>query len=327
MPMLSSWEKIDYRLRPAKSVERKMFAEAFRKLSEFGRVDAYRYVGMGSLYFSDFILFHRVLGFKKMVSIEGEDDSRKQERFGFNLPFSDKSIDLKFGAAKNILPKLNWNVRSVVWLDYDKKLKEEFLSDIAFVCSMAITGSLLMVSINAGSLSIAEEENEDEDMSKRPLDILKRAVGTGNVPPRVDNKSLTGWGTAKVYRDIIKNTIEETLKERNGVLPHGGKIKYRQLFNFHYADGAKMLTVGGVLFDEAQEHIVSRCAFDQLEFYRPSAEAFEIPSPRLTFKEIRALDRHLPSDLASCNIPIPQSDIEDYSKVYRYFPTFAEAEI
>src|SRR2546421_725771 len=103
----SSGEKIDYRLRPAKSIERKMFAEAFRKLSEFGRLDAYRYVGMGSFYFSDFILFHRLLGLRQMISIEGEDDPSKQERFTFNLPFSDKNINLIFDTVKSVLPALS----------------------------------------------------------------------------------------------------------------------------------------------------------------------------------------------------------------------------
>ena len=73
--------KLDYRLRPAKSIERKMLAESFRRLSQFGRVDLYRYVGFGSLYFSDFLLFHKLLGFKHMLSIEKSDDSNVQSRF------------------------------------------------------------------------------------------------------------------------------------------------------------------------------------------------------------------------------------------------------
>lgn len=323
----SSGERIDYRLRPAKSVERKMFAEAFRRLSEFGRLDAYRYIGMGSFYFSDFILFHRLLGFQQMTSMEGEDDPSKQERFTFNLPFSDKNIDLIFGTAKSILPKLSWDIRSIVWLDYDEKLREEYLLDVSFVCSKAVTGSLLLVSVNANSLALDDSETEGADVPKKPLDKLRGVVGPGRVPPAVEAGHLGGWGTAEVYRDIIHNEIEEALKDRNGILPQGGKMKYRQLFNFHYSDGAKMLTVGGVIFDEGQEEVVDRCAFHKLDFYRPSKDAFKIPTPRLTFKEIRALDRFLPSDLASCNVPVPQSDIESYSTIYRYFPNFIEAEV
>ena len=47
--MASSFTKIDYRLRPAKSVERRMMAESFLRLRPFGSVESYRYVGMGSV--------------------------------------------------------------------------------------------------------------------------------------------------------------------------------------------------------------------------------------------------------------------------------------
>ena len=54
--MPKSYESVNYVLRPAKNIERKMFCEAFRRLAEFGRVDSYRYVGFGSTFFSDFSL-------------------------------------------------------------------------------------------------------------------------------------------------------------------------------------------------------------------------------------------------------------------------------
>jgi hypothetical protein len=68
--MANSFRKIDYRLRPAKAVERRMMAESFLRLRPFGSVETYRYVGMGSVYFADFSLFHAVCGFETMVSIE-----------------------------------------------------------------------------------------------------------------------------------------------------------------------------------------------------------------------------------------------------------------
>ena len=118
--MAESYKKIDYRLRPAKNVERKMLAEAFNRLSKFAPVNSYRYIGMGSLYFSDFILFHRSLGFQKMISIEAEEKEPQQERFKFNKPFN--CVDIKFGFTSKILPNLNWDTRDVIWLDYDGKL-------------------------------------------------------------------------------------------------------------------------------------------------------------------------------------------------------------
>jgi hypothetical protein len=319
---LKSYRKIDYRLRPAKSIERKMLAEAFRKLSEFGRVDKYTYVGLGSVYFSDLILFHRALGFRRMVSIEDEDDTIIQDRFLFNVPFSRKSLELRFGSAGNEMAQMSWDVRSIVWLDYDRKLSSDKLSDIAFVCSKAVSGSVIIVSVNASSASTDEELTEEG----KPIEKFKSAMGAGRVPAGTTSKSLSGWGTAQVCRTIIQNEIEEALKQRNGILPPGGKMRYQQLFNFRYSDGAKMLTVGGVLYDEGQEHILKKCAFDQLDFYRPGEDAHNIRAPLLTFKELRALDAHLPSDFDGCTVPVPAEDIEKYAEVYRYFPYFVESE-
>jgi hypothetical protein len=300
-----------------------MLAEAFRRLSEFGRVDKYRYVGMGSVYFSDIVLFHRALGFRSMVSIEDEDDNSVQDRFLFNLPLSQKSLQLRFGPAGNVLSQLSWDIRSIVWLDYDQKLTNEKLTDISFVCSKAMSGSLIIVSVNASSVTTDKDDEEE----LKPIDRFKSAIGSGKVPAGITSKSLSGWGMAQACRTIIQNEIEEALKQKNGILPQGGKMKYQQLFHFNYKDGAKMLTVGGVLYDEGQQAIVSKCAFDQLDFYRPGDDAHEIRAPLLTFKEIRALDTHLPSDIDTCTLPIPKEDIDKYAEVYRYFPYFAESEI
>ncbi len=65
-----SYRKINYRVRPAKSIQRKMLCDALLRLSFFEPVENYRYVGFGSTTFTDFILFHKILGIKDMISIE-----------------------------------------------------------------------------------------------------------------------------------------------------------------------------------------------------------------------------------------------------------------
>lgn len=321
--MSGSYEKIDYRLRPAKSVERKMFAEAFRRLSPFARVDMYRYVGFGSLYFSDFSLFHKLLGFKDMVSIEDVTDPTKQKRFEFNRPYN--SIQMKFGVSQTVLPKLSWEPRTIFWLDYDTSLTPSILDDISMVCSKAASGSILIVTVCIPRpRADAGDANGDGDS---PLESLKKRIGPDRVPPNLLNRDLAGWGTARVFRTIISNQIEEALNHRNGILPSAAKLNYEQLFNFHYADGMKILTVGGVLFDEGQRSIFNHCNFHELDFYRKDEEPYEIDPPLLTFREMRALERDLPECENPAELPLSSSDIGRFKKVYRYFPTFAETEI
>lgn len=87
------------------------------------------------------------------------------------------------------------------------------------------------------------------------------------------------------------------------------------MFNFNYRDGARMLTMGGLLYDRGQAGIVNG-AFDGLSFIRPDEEPYLIEIPYLTYREMRYLDTHLPdssyADLDSQGIP--ESDSTKYSQ-------------
>lgn len=65
--MPGSYRIINYPLRPAKAIERRMLCAAFERLHPFQRIERYRYVGFGSIYFSDFQLLHRQLGITDML--------------------------------------------------------------------------------------------------------------------------------------------------------------------------------------------------------------------------------------------------------------------
>lgn len=319
--MPNSYRKIDYRLRPAKSIERKMFADAFRRLSPFARVDSYRYVGFGSLYFSDFQLFHKLFGFTDMVSIEDATDPVVKARFEFNRPYS--SIQMKFGNSASVLPKISLETRSIFWLDYDTTLSASLLEDVALICAKASSGSVLIVSICIPGMGTSEN---DED-GTGPLESLRKSIGPERVPEGIANKDFAKWGTARIYRQVLLNQIQESLKHRNGVLGRASKVNFEQIFNFHYADNMKILSAGGIFFDEGQREIFGKCGFHNLDFYRNGEEAYLIETPLLTFREMRTIERDLPDSDDPIELPIPVADMTRYKRVYRYFPMFAEAEI
>lgn len=313
--MTGSSRYIDYALRPAKHIERKMLAEAFAKLSVFGSVDSYRYIGFGAIYFRDFYLFHKSLGIQNMVDIEIEVGNKP--RYEFNRPY--KCIELKFGHSNTILPVLPWNMRTILWLDYDGTLNADVLTDVRQFCTNPYSGSVIVVTVNA------QTDLFDTDR----LEQFKEEVGRDRVPADVEPSNLDGWGVAELSHRIVSNEIEECLNDVNGTRPAGAKFKYKQLFNFRYADGARMMTVGGLLYDEGQQHLAAQANFDQLNFVKSDQEPYYIEVPKLTFREIRFLDSHLPStNLSKVKLPgVPASDIKRYAALYRYFPTFAETDI
>jgi hypothetical protein len=98
-----------------------------------------------------------------------------------------------------------------------------------------------------------------------------------------------------------------------------------QILNFHYSDGANMLTVAWVIFDEGQRPLFELCNFSALEFVRSGVEAFRIDIPKITAPEVRSLARQLPLPNGKTieRGSIPEGDANQYLKLYRYFPSVA----
>lgn len=326
--MPGTYETINYSLRPAKAIERKMLAEALRKLTPFGPLTSYRYVGFGSPYFSDFILFHKALGLSDMISIEHDED--KSDRFTFNRPY--RCIELRFGESGQVLPELEWKKKTILWLDYDGKLSADMLRDIAYFCVNAASGSVLIVTVNAQPDSgYASARNYARRQEEKRLKLLSDRVGKTKIPPGTSGRHLVEWQFAVICHRIMLNEIEEALTAANAGRAAEKKMAFQQLFNFHYADNAKMLTTGGILYEQSQAAQLDECAFERdLSFIRTGNTEFLIEVPKLTYRELRRLDQQLPiaddAKLAT-QLAIPQTQLDSYRRLYRYFPTFAEAEL
>lgn len=320
--MAKSFSKIDYRLRPAKAVERRMMAETFLRLRPFGSVETYRYVGMGSVYFSDFSLFHTVCGFDPMISLEGADDATIQSRFEMNVPLG--NISVAFGHSNTTLPTLRWDLRSVVWLDYDGVLDKEVLIDVRYLATKLVSGSVLAISVNA---TLQDRENG----TKTPLQVLAERLGSsGKIPTTAQSSTfIKSSEIADVYRRILTQELIDGLNDRNAGRPNGQKLTFEQIFFFKYQDGAPMLTIGWVIFDEGQRAIYDKCGFDGLSFIRHQAEPFSISVPLLTTVELREISR--------CDedgkyrkleeLPLPPGEIGKFQALRRYWPVNSFAEM
>ncbi len=140
-----SWRKVPYGTRPAKHVERKMLAEAMARLDTLQPLEDWRYVGLGSLWFTDFALFHRRLGVRLLHSIEDEQDEGLKQRFRDNAPFA---TQMHFGKTTSQLPKVPWDRPAVVWLDYDDKFRSWMFEDVDHVVSACADPTLLLFTLN-----------------------------------------------------------------------------------------------------------------------------------------------------------------------------------
>jgi hypothetical protein len=316
----SSFERFNYALRPAKNMERKMFCEALARLSRIATLASYRYVGFGAIGFHDFCLLHQRLGIKDMMSIEGNLNAKN--RIVHNKPYS--CIKMKWGMSYDVLPTLSWSKRTILWLDYESPLSDRELNDIALAANSLRSGSALIVTVPADPGPI----DAKVDMAEKRLNDLKSRVGKNRLPADLSGAALAKWGMATVSRQILANQIEQTLNDRNAVLDDNRKVRFNQLFHFHYADGAKMMTMGGLIVNGSDEAKLGPKHFKDLSFYMPDLDAYLIESPLLTWREIKLLDEKLPRSAPDVVRPtwIPEAERKKYGKVYRYFPSFSEVE-
>lgn len=333
-----NFERINYSLRPAKHIERKMFCETFGRLSILDSIKNYRYIGMGSAYFADYSLFHKILGINKLISIEGASDTQARKRINFNKPFA--CIDVEFGWTTEVLPKLpwdKWQEKSIVWLDYVDKLKEFMFNDIDTVLFKVKPGSIFLISVNI-------EEDNDRDEKLNPtllsakefrLKMLRENVGMESIPIRAKDLVLNIENNKSIIREIIDTAFQTAIKKRNSGVSEEDKVEYKQLFNLHYRDSADMLTVGGIIYTKNQKEKIGEM-FKHLDFIRTGDNCFSIVVPKLTYREIHALDKVLPHIKAKekkkersdfNKIPLSSIDKKNYESIYRYFPTFAETNL
>lgn len=304
-----------------------MVCEMLSGLSSIKDLSTYMYIGLGSVYFADFLLFHRNLGIAKMVSIES--DNKVKDRCEFNKPFS--CIELKMGESTNILPNLDIQANdSIVWLDYDGAISDSVFSDINTVVSKMRPDSFFMLSLNADTcvLKTPLEEDGEVDPEKRVVEM----IGDERFPNQYRDKEMTPKTYLSLLHHCIMNEITAAVQKRNGM--EDERVVFHQAVNFLYLDGIRMLTLGGFLFreDEVDEHLDKMCTRN-LPYYKNDSEPFKIQCPVLSLKEIQTLNSHLPcivhddgkiDDEFLNKFPLNNSDIRKYAALYRYYPSYVE---
>ena len=180
-----SYLKFDYALRPSKQVERMLIVEMLHHLSQDLpnlRLSEYSYVGFGSPYYTDFILFHKYLYIKHMVCIEGKPIPKRMD---FNKPYD--FIDLWMEMFSAFLPRLDRQTPHVLWLDYDTPLSGEHIKDIQGAANVLQAGSFLFVTLDADG--------------RIPDDL--------DLPDRSDDEKYDD--TVQLYRDDFGRYTAETI--------------------------------------------------------------------------------------------------------------------
>lgn len=328
---MKSGNIINYSLRVAKNIERKMIKDALVRLFGFSNTNNYEYIGFGSKYFTDFLLFHKYLHIDKMTSIEADVDNK--EKYKFNKPL--KCIEMKFGLASDVISTMNFTSPSIVWLDYDGLLETSYLNDLSEVVTKSRDGSVVIISYNSRPLKAKFLEGYTPGNELNVIrDYVKSLIDDKYIELDENFKGFGKWDRYSAFlRTVVLNAIRNSIDIKNRGLNPSDKFCFKQIFNFNYKDGVEMSTLGFVIHKVSTESNFENCQFQDFDFYRCDSDSYVIEVPMLTSKEIKALVEQMPLSgdaLEDGSLPrniFTKKDIDNFSRIYKYNPMFNDSEM
>lgn len=315
--MPGSDQKINYQVRPAKSIERKMLCDLIREIQLVRADGEMRYIGLGAKYFTDFLLLHNEFGITDMISIEAEKE--RQIRYEFNKPL--KCIQMWYGTTNEILPQIDGfdEKMNFIWLDYDDAFEESMLVDIETICRNIDIGSMFFISCNYSVGGTIPSEKRES---------FRKNVGVF-FDESIEKNNYTTKKMPLVIKKLIDSQINKTVEMRNRL--GQGFVEYKQLLFLTYQDGAPMMTIGGILVDqELKGKIENSSLFDKYWFMSYDDKVVAIEIPKLTNKEIQLILKNLPLteeeflENEQKFYGIEYEEICKFERIYRYYPYYSE---
>jgi hypothetical protein len=313
-----SYLKVPYDLRTAKQIERRMIMDALQVLSRAHfPIGDYQYTGLGSIFFVDFILFHKYLGIQKMLSVEFS--ARIKKRVKFNCPFG--SIKTVQGRIGDFIPQLSKDIRHIVWFDYDYPLNGEIITDVILASSELSCGSIILFTVD---LEMPKRDKRGKEKpSWTPEERMKyfreESGHFFKLEWEVGDFALTNMHSIVVH--LILNALRKGLTGRQ-------EIDFFPLFYFVYADGHTMLSFGGVIGSSVERRFLESCDFSNSTYIRRNVTEgpYEIKVPIITRKERLYLDSAMPcaDRWKPKEFELSDDAIKTYKDIYRFYPAYAE---
>jgi hypothetical protein len=204
---------------------------------------------------------------------------------------------------------------AIVWLDYDDAFSAWMLEDLDHVVSLCQPPTMLLVTLNVHPGHDQDRRGRFIDALPSPERLPRWAQTDADLGPETKRR---GWGNA--VREVCTDQLNTALLDRGSP-----GLTYEQVFHFRYADGAPMLTFGGLLSAGGSDV----CNFGNLPYCRDGDRAFVIKPPVVTLREGLALEAMLPG-VPGTPVGLPGVDaaeVEAFRVLYRYLPSFADVDL
>lgn len=311
---MSSFNVVNYSVRPNKCIQRSLVFEGYKAIRDRLNLDRINYVGLGSIWFSDFLIAHKMLHIDEMVSIESDDIGYL--RAEFNKPFKSVKVvnEISTDALRSLCEDDKFNACPwLVWLDYDGAFDETVADDIRLVTESAPVNTALVVTFNA--------EHRKYGRPKQRAKRLKNLFGE-IVPDSLSQQDCEGEKLSNLLADLVIDSMKSaaaSVRRPGGFFP---------CFRIIYRDGAEMVTVGGILPSTGSLSTIRETVRGKSW---PSLPTEAVTIPPLTIREISVLQAQLPrrtkltrASIKRLGFDLEENQVKAYEKFYKYYPTYAQ---
>lgn len=311
---MSSFNVVNYSIRPNKCIQRSLIFEGYKTIQNRLGLNKVNYIGLGSIWFSDFVMAHKTLHIDKMVSIESSEIGYR--RAEFNKPFKSVSVvnELSTDAIRTLCADKGFSAHPwLVWLDYDGTLNETVVDDMRLIIERAPQNTALVVTFSADS----RKYGKPKDWPGRFKAVLGDVV-----PDELTREDCDRGKFPEIAADLALDYMKSaaaSVRRPGGLFP---------CFRVVYRDGADMVTVGGVLPSIGSLPVIREAREEKAW---PSWPKLAVATPPLTIREIAVLQAELPrrtkltrASIRKLGFDLEESQIEAYEKFYKYYPAYAQ---
>lgn len=202
-------------------------------------------------------------------------------------------------------------------------LNPEILRDIDGLAQVLASGSILLVTVEAEP-RLSSEGFEDLSLEERDARLLQyfRDEFGSLVLGGISARDLTKNDIPILLSKILRAQISSSLVSRS-------KLKFHQLFNFLYADGCQMLTLGGIVDEPGAEDRLKVSGILKAKYIRRGEHPKTISVPPLTIREKSCIDNRLllRGKKIRKALGLDVTLLNNYIEFYKYYPTYYETSV
>ena len=313
---------LPYRLRPAKFVDRELFADLIGQVVAREGRDGWVYISMAGEHLVDIQAVYRRSGISKFYAFDRENRTVERQRFNRNLP----SIWFGHHASTALADQLDKIVgmtgaeKAIIWLDFTGTgRRREQIDDFVATLGKLAPGDICRITLDVGNHFYAELRDQwaPEEFKDKPPHVKVAAGYREALAPYCDPSvdSLDRTALAKELIACVGRACPLAADRPSG------RVRFVPLLLTCYGDGSSMITA------------TVRCEYEKKPLSPPSGWEWQpkdwsdvqtVRADVLSTRERAVIDTRLDDVVDACaELPfLDDSTVESYVRFHRYQPNF-----